>query len=487
MSLKLLIDTLLPEEIPLFKSYLRKRNKRSSTKNIALLDAVVNGIEIKNIDTHLYGKSSRNAYHALSKRLHDNLIDFIASRSFETEASEEMEIFKLLLAARIFYEKQHHAPARKTLLKAKAKAQKIDLYSALNEIYHTQIQYAHLHKTEDLEILIADFEENQNLLLQQEKLNIAYATLKVKLKAPQADMQKTLLSTFGQYGITINNTLTFKSLYQLLEIITSAAHLISDFAGALPFITNIEQAIIPKIQDGKHLYYRIHYFYLMTNSYFRNRDFGKAQNYLSQMKTAMKEERGRYVDRFCENALLLKTLLDNYTGNSSKATATLQSHFEKTSKKNAPNPDLVLALTVFYVQQAEHKAALSTLNRLKHTDSWYLEKAGEDWLIKRDLVELIVHIELENIDLVESLLKRFRRKYKSQIKNDQRLEQFLKFATTMYRGDMDTVAARFRESVKSQLKTSSILKEDIFMLSFYAWVKSKMTGQPLYKTTLALL
>ncbi|MDE0597936.1 MAG: hypothetical protein OSB51_02055, partial [Dokdonia donghaensis] len=102
-----------------------------------------------------YGSSNRNAYHALSKRLQDSLIDFIATRSFETETSEDMTVFKWILTARILYEQDQIDPAHKLLKKAIKRAKQLDLYTALVEAYHTQIQYSHLHPEQDLPELVA--------------------------------------------------------------------------------------------------------------------------------------------------------------------------------------------------------------------------------------------------------------------------------------------------------------------------------------------
>jgi hypothetical protein len=84
----------------------------------------------------LYGKPSKGAYHALSKRLHDLLIDFIATKGFDKESSEEMNALKLLLVEDIFFSK-NSLTFFKTLAKAEIIAGKHSLFNILNEIYQT--------------------------------------------------------------------------------------------------------------------------------------------------------------------------------------------------------------------------------------------------------------------------------------------------------------------------------------------------------------
>ncbi|WP_299763024.1 hypothetical protein [uncultured Dokdonia sp.] len=488
-----LIHSLSTEDYEKFKSYVRRKNKRSDTKNLALLKLLRQSELPTNIDHVLYGKPSKNAYHALCKRLHDTIIDFIASRSLETETTEEFEVLKLILTSRILYEQGINKAAQKTLQKATILAKAHDLYSMLNEIYHTQIQYAHLHSEIELSSLIKDFQINQKLHQHQENLNLAYAYIKDRISQTNStvteNVTQLLTDAFQKFNIVINASLTFKSLYQLLEIINTVARLENNYVDALPFFEKVYHEITSKkALSNKHLYYHIHLVYFMANAYFRNRQFERATKYLDLMKERMLAERGKYELRFRESELLLRTLILNYTGNSLVAIDLLTSHFEIAKRKNkTQNPDLILVLCICLIQQEQYKQTLSALNTLKHSSAWYITKMGEDWMIKHDLIQLITHIELENIDLVASLLKRFKRKYKHVIKHESRLRDFLKTLETIYTYPEEIKGIRFRESVKRLFTSENKAKEDIFMVSYFAWVYSKTINKPLYQTTLELL
>ena len=141
-SILAIIDTLSQDERQEFLLQLKRKTRRTDAKNQELFKLIAKG-KTQNLDVLLYGKPSRNAYHALCKRLHDGLIDFVASKSFATETSEELHILKLLLASRIFFEQKQFKIAFKTLAKAEKIAKSTDLYSILNEIYLTKIQYVH--------------------------------------------------------------------------------------------------------------------------------------------------------------------------------------------------------------------------------------------------------------------------------------------------------------------------------------------------------
>lgn len=492
LTIKLLLHTLIQDlsqdDFLAFTHFLDRRNRRSDTKNTRLARLLRSDPLPDRPDIVIYNKQARNAYHALCKRLFDALIDFTAARSFETETSEEMAVFKYLLAARIFYENQQDLAARKVLLRAQHMAQEIDLYSGLSEIYHTKIQYAHRHPDVALERCIEDFNTIKAQHHKEEQLNMAYATLKERLSQgahfsePLDGLIKTI---FERYHIVIDQNLSFKALYQLLEIVNTLAHQSHDFYGALPLIAQIEKVINTRAtQTKKHLYYRIYILYFLANAYFRSRHFVKSEVYINRLQDAMALENGRYYKRFHQSALLLKALQLNYTGEGLQAITLLENH---RVKKHPLTPDLILALAVFYLQQQEYKKALGVLRLLQHSPKWYLKKEGVDWLIKKELFTLILHLELDHIELVESLLRSFKRNYSAQIAQETRLKIFLDFFTTLYLRPQMVDDARFRESVRLAFQSFQNTQVDLFLLSFYSWLVAKTQKTPLYKTTMVLL
>lgn len=489
MDLKAIIQQFSKEESTAFKSFLLAKNKRHDTKNIVLYNHIRKGIPTSQLDHILYGKPNRNAFHALHKRLQDNLIDFIATRNFDTETSQDMQVFKWILAARLLYEQNLSKPALKLLNKATKKAQDLDLYTALIESYHTQLQYSHLHPEVNLEELTQQAIQCQQDFLNQEKLNIAYAHLKRSLSLSsellKQPIDQTIFETLDQFGININSDLTLKSLFQLLEITNTAANLDHNYSDALPFILKAYSSLGQKQHlTAKHRVYHIQILYFMANTYFRLKDFKKSQTYLDQMLTAMQAASPSLYARFLPNYILIKSLCLNYSGNAQKAIDLLENHLKH--KKNH-DPDLILALTVFYTQQEEFAQALTTINTLKHTDTWYSKQLGTDWVLKKELVVLLVYFELEYIDLVQSQLRRFTRSYKPIIKAKPRLNYFVQTISKLFKNPDSIEEERFRESVKTQFITDSLEREDIFMISFFAWIKAKIKKTPLYQTTLELL
>ncbi|WP_299259946.1 hypothetical protein [uncultured Aquimarina sp.] len=486
-----IIATLSIEEKRKFISNLKQRNKRSDTKNIQLFKLLDTAPDSKDIDLQLYGKRAKGAFHALCKRLHDSLIDFIATKSFESETSEEMEILKLLLASRIFFEQKQYKIALKTIKKAELKAKTYDLFSILHEIYYTKIQYAHVDLNISLENLIKDFKNNQKLLQQEENLNLFYANIQNKLSQNRSNIAQAIRDSLDDFDLSITSDLTFRSLFKILEIINQAANAARNFHSILSFVEKTYQQIESKEQfTDKHLFYHIQILYYVANSYFRNKNFVTSQEYLEKMELQMAKQRGKYFRRFLPQLQLLKTLNDNYTGEAENAILCLENFdFSKTKDQTSYILDLKLTLIVFYFQQSRCKEALKLLNELHHSDTWYTEKAGIIWVIKKNLTEILLHIELDHMDIVESRVKGFRKKHRSYLKNNNetRVLEFLSLTMSFYLHSDTINTEEFLTKIKSSLIQNSPEQEDIFTMSFYAWLKARVLRSNLYQTTLEVV
>ena len=142
-----------------------------------------------------------------------------------------------------------------------------------------------------------------------------------------------------------------------------------------------------------------------------------------------------------------------------------------------------------HFQKGDFKRAHQIFSKFYHTDKWYIEKVGKEWIIKKNLIEILLHIELQNTDLVESRLLSFKRNYYNFLKeiNQQRAINYLNLVNEYYQAPENVSSIEFKNKVEYSFEWIGAQREDIFVMSFYAWLKSKMEKQPLYKTTLDLV
>jgi hypothetical protein len=494
-DLKSIISTFSSEDQQRFVLYLEKKNKRNDTKNIQLFKLLTkDNLTSKDICIKLYKSNKADAYHALRKRLFQSLIDFIANANLEEENSVDMQIIKYILASRTFLLHNNPKVAYKLLDKAELLAQEHYLFPILNEIYHTKIQYAYTNPTVDINTLITKFKINQKNHFLEEELNIVYAKIRQTLhnmtyKGEIVDFQTLLNSTLNEHNISVSESMSFKSLYQLMTIVSISAFVTNDYLKIEPFIINTYQSIKSHKTKNKQPFYHIEVLYLIANTLFRNKKFNSSLEYLNLMHEQMLQHKKKHYNNFKLKYNLLTALNYNYTNQQDKAIALLEGFRVPKHPDIESLLDIYLSLVMFYIQKNEFKNALNIFSKFYHTDNWYMQKAGKEWVIKKNLIEIILHIELKNIDLVESRLLSFKRTHRSYLKNinQERVITYLNLVEYYYKNPEQVTTTTFKNKVENSFVWLDAKQEDIFVMSFYSWLKSKMEHQPLYTTTLNLI
>lgn len=493
-ALQEVIQMMNSDDSKAFVDYLELKNKRKDVSNTKLFELLktddITGIK------KLYSGKNKDAYHAVRKRLYDTLVEFMANRSFENDTSQEHEVLRLLVVGRVFLEHGLNKAAFKCLAQAEEKAQNLEQFSLLNEIYHTRIQYAHLDVQAPLEGLIAKYTSNKQKLDKEEQLNLAYAVLRRELneiyhKGKVVNFQQLVNTTVAAFNISLEEALTFKSLYRILFIANEYASMNSDYVTIEPFVIKSYNLIVHKQEvAGRHLYYHIYILYFMANSYFRNRKFSLSKEYLEKMHEQLHMQRKKYYSRFIMRYFLLLSLNENYSGRPGIAVGIAEKALTQNKKANmADVNDLRLSLIVFLIQHDDNRTAHKQFRELGHTDGWYEKKMGMDWTIKKSLIEILLHVNLQNIDLAVSRIASFRRRYKNyllQVKEERVLAYIA--LVEKYINKPETVSSdNFRKEFDASFISFNSGKEDIFVLSFLAWLLAKIEKKPLYEVTLKLI
>jgi len=96
---------------------------------------------------------------------------------------------------------------------------------------------------------------------------------------------------------------------------------------------------------------------------------------------------------------------------------------------------------------------------------------------------------INRIDLVESRLLSFKRNYFKYLRdiNQQRAITYLKLVEDYYKTPEKVTSFYFKNKVEHSFVWIEATQADIFVMSFYAWLKSKMEKADIYKTTLNLV
>ena len=134
----------------------------------------------------------------------------------------------------------------------------------------------------------------------------------------------------------------------------------------------------------------------------------------------------------------------------------------------------------FFLNQ-QFNDALKIYRDFYHSDKWYGKKVGMIWVIKKNLLEILLLIELDYFDLVESRLKSFRKKHRKHLieHNEKRILDFVNLIGTYYKDKSVIQSKSFIKNLDNLLEVNN-KEEDIFALSFYAWLKAKIVSKKTY-------
>jgi len=495
IDIKSIINTLNSEEQQKFVAYLHQKNKRKDAKNIQLFKLLAKpDSDSKVICKQLYKTKKSNAYHALRKRLFQSLIDFTANKNLENENSIDMQIIKYIVASRTYLLQKNYDIAYKILDKAEHLADEHLLFPILNEIYHTKIQYASDYPKVNLDTLISKQNENQKKHQLEDQLNMIYAKLKTTLNAINyqgkvINFETELNEILKASKIELNKSLSFKSLYQILAIANISALVTTKYFQIEGFVLKSYDILKSKKETDKQLYYQIQTVYIIANTLFRNKKFETSLIYIKEMEQLMQLKRHVYQKEFILKKTLVEALNLNFLNQQVEAISLIEIIIVKKHNDLETLLDLHLTLLMFYFQKENFVKAKSVLSKFYHTDQWYIEKAGIDWVIKKNIAELLLYIELQEDNLLYSRLKSFKRRYTDYLKQigQIRILKFLNFAEQYYKKPELVLTKNFKTKLEASFKWTTVKEEDIFVMTFYAWLKNKIEQGNLYKTTLKLI
>jgi hypothetical protein len=487
-----LVNLLNSTEKKLFRQFLQRKNKREDVKNLHLLDLIETD-DINGLNKLYKSKKNNDAYHALRKRLQDNLLLFLSQKTFESNNSDTYDALRLLVVGRFLLENDVVKIAFKCLDKAERLAEHLEQFNLLNELLLLKLQYAHLQGAESLEALTTRFLRHQSDMQREAKLNMAYAFLRqelqeIHLKGKIVNLTTLILTTIRKYKISAQDLMTYKSIYQILFIANEYAAIQQNYALIERYINQTDQFIQGHADKKQtYLFYHISILYFLANFHLRRKNFAGSTPYLMEMMDLMTTD-GRYYTLFYLRHQLIAGLNLFYTGHADDAIALLQESLSNTKQTAKPEDieDLRICLAMF-LALCNDPASLKQLALLTRTDAWYEKKMGMLWTIRKNLMEILVQAQFSNIELAMSRLNSFRRRYKKYLlkTSEERVLVYLRLVEKYLLKPDVAFEAAYKKSVLNQL--GKVENNDIFTLSFIAWLIARWEKKTAYKVVLTLV
>jgi len=203
---------------------------------------------------------------------------------------------------------------------------------------------------------------------------------------------------------------------------------------------------------------------------------------------ALMETDSRYYVQFYLRHQLLAALNLFFTGSADDAITLLQRSLSNDKQKSKPEDieDLRICLTMF-MALCNNRESLKHLTLLTRTDAWYEKKMGMLWTIRKNLMEILVQAQFSNIELAMSRLSSFRRRYKKYLlkTSEERVLVFLRLVEKHLLKPDVVFETGYRKEVINLL--NGIENNDIFSMSFIAWLIARWEKKTAYKVVLTLM
>jgi tetratricopeptide (TPR) repeat protein len=274
-----------------------------------------------------------------------------------------------------------------------------------------------------------------------------------------------------------------------MKIVSISAFASNDYLKIEPFLLDTYEVLLSHRNKEKQQYYHLQVLYIIAYTLFRNKKFKKSLELLEKMNNVIALKKNKYHNTFKLKYNLILGLNLNFLNNQNEAIKILEPFLISKHPDIESLLDIYLSLVMIYFQKGDFQKASKIFSKFYHTDKWYIERVGKEWVIKKNLIEILLHIELNNIDLVESRLLSFKRSYYKfllEIKQ-QRVITYLNLINEYYKAPEIITSIKFKNKVEDSFEWVGGAQEDIFVISFYSWLKGKMNNTDLYQTTLTLI
>lgn len=474
------IEILEKDQKSRFVKFLKSKNRVKETKNIELFYAMESSKE-KNIEKQI----GSNAYRGLKKRLLDNVINFLAEDLIKKEVSEELKIIKQLVVARKLMDMSYFKEGFKLLNTLRDRAEQIDHYSLLNEVYHTQIQFSYHELAPDQDELFKELIHNSKAQLNQEKLNMAFAKIKKEIKQT-SNVKELVDSVYKKFEIDLNVGFNFKSLFQLAELANSEGAYSNDYYSVnLFFEDKVAKVMGSKLDLPKHYTYKADLLLSLANIYLRKRDFRRSEQYINKAELVLNDCPSEFKKARVFQVKTLHGLRLTYSGELETSIELLKGLYSKDLKGAYAN--LVLVSNLFL--KGKIKAAKSLIGMYYRSDSYYEKYLNKEWILNKIYIEVIIAIESGDIDYAESRMNSLIRRYGAYLKSlpQSHVLPFVKLVRYYCRYPEEVTSEKFAAKVDVTIKWKPSEQEDLFLMTIFAWLKSKMLKRDTYTVVLELI
>ncbi|MCK5705192.1 MAG: hypothetical protein KAI29_28770, partial [Cyclobacteriaceae bacterium] len=415
-------------------------------------------------------------------------------KRLEEDTTSSSSLMGLISLAKYFFERRSEELAWGYLKSAEVKATSTEQFDLLNTIYLLQIEHWNTDFDEDIHAIIEKRSENKLLLDEDERATIARSLIKKELQKTALEgkevdfegINKLILSSYNLSNALIKRP---KLLLNILSIARSTILAKKDFYSFEPYL--IQQYNKAKEQFGfsrNNHFYKLNLVYMISHVLYRNRKFDLSAIYLEEMKDDLYAHNSSHIMLFYAKYVLLNAAVVCYQGNLQNAIVLLKEGIEDDTGRFSPEDKikLQLNLSIYYFMAGELAKTIKTGMSFAHSDKWFEKNIGREWVFKKQIMEVIVQVELDNHEIALNRIRALERTSAGLFNHPlySRAKSFLEIIKKMINDPLNFRNEDTQKKIEKYLVVVPEEKEDLQAMTFYAWLKAKFQNRNYYEVLL---
>lgn len=514
-DLRTTLLTLGPDDRRDFGRFIqRQRRKIVGRQDSRLYELLVQAKELKpeQLIAKLYpDEPNPMAYYALRKRLMRHLTDYLLLRQRQLDTTAAATVRGQLTLAQYLFEAGIPRLAWNTLRKAEKLARENEQYEPLNAVYNLQIQHAESPHAVPLDEIIVRYRLNKKAAGEEERANIADSLLRQRLRearvrgraaVPVDNILQTILT---EYDLQEAFARSPSLLSRLMSIARNAMLVRRDFTSFAPFIERCYN-----LMERRHGFapaqrgHQLKLLYMLAHALYRSRRFAESVAYLEKGRAVAAAGSARQSGELGPRFTFLLAANYAFLSRNAESISLLETAL-RSPKPLTVEDDLTVRfqLTFHYFAEGKVAKANQTLLSLARTDHWLEQNLGLEWLLNRNIGEIIIQVELGNPELALNRLRGIERVLREQfpavpadtaagteaIPVGGPYHPVLVYLSLVRELIESPDAPGNRDFVNRVSHVPAFLtqeREDLQVLSFYAWLSARTQGRPYYEVLLEL-
>ncbi|MCB0760778.1 MAG: hypothetical protein KDC12_04580 [Flavobacteriales bacterium] len=485
------IAILTDEERREFRAFIQRRRSKKERKDLELFDILASQDELKprEIAGKLYGKPMLNAYHTLRKRLVKELLDFTMLKSMDEDNTSYSTLLGMLAMARRLIDKNRADIARRYLDKAEQLALQTETFDLLDNIYNLKIRYAH-ELDMDVTQIISSAQKYREEAEVEEKVNMAYGLIRqrlneIRLTGETRSLSSLMTSVLREINLDEDRIVSPSLMFLLVSMTRSAVIATKNYHLFDPYVTAIYDRLVQAEAFSKkdHLHH-LWFLYMIAHVKYRNRDFEAARKYVDELTERVSDFNKLHYNRFYPRVVMLDAAVYSYMQENEEAIRILQNALgdDRLNLSVEDKCNMTLNLAVYHFQAEDFRSANRVLRDMGHSDKWLENRMGVEWRFKKNLIEIIVQVEMGNSEIALSRIASMDRYFSGFFENEmyQRARIFLGLIKHVIEKPESVTTEAFSKKVDDTIIRLPGHREDIQAMTFYCWLKSKMQRRPYY-------